>query len=109
MKRLEFDFCVAADHPSLPGHFPGRPIVPGVLLLDNVLQALLRLTGRDVTHLQQVKFTSALLPGEQAHASCEVEAAKFSFRVSARRAAAVVTIARGAGTLSAPLHGDPGA
>ena len=33
---------VAADHPALPGHFPGRPIVPGVLLLDAVLQAMRR-------------------------------------------------------------------
>lgn len=29
-------FAIGADHPSLPGHFPGRPIVPGVVLLDEV-------------------------------------------------------------------------
>ena len=28
---------VAADHPALPGHFPGRPIIPGVVLLQIVL------------------------------------------------------------------------
>ena len=32
---------VPADHPALPGHFPGRPIVPGVLLLDRVIAAVL--------------------------------------------------------------------
>lgn len=26
----------AADHPSIPGHFPGRPIVPGVVVLDAI-------------------------------------------------------------------------
>ena len=33
--------AVPADHPALPGHFPGRPIVPGVLLLDRVIAAVL--------------------------------------------------------------------
>ena len=31
---------VASDHPALAGHFPGQPIVPGVLLLDEVLHAI---------------------------------------------------------------------
>ncbi|MDP3701860.1 MAG: 3-hydroxyacyl-ACP dehydratase [Hylemonella sp.] len=30
---------VPQDHPSYAGHFPGQPIVPGVMLLDLVLQA----------------------------------------------------------------------
>jgi len=31
---------ISADHPSLAGHFPGVPILPGVLLLDETLRAL---------------------------------------------------------------------
>ena len=31
---------IEADHPSLPGHFPGRPLVPGVMLLEQVALAL---------------------------------------------------------------------
>ena len=27
------------EHPSLPGHFPGSPVVPGVVVLDQVLKA----------------------------------------------------------------------
>ncbi|WP_418319440.1 3-hydroxyacyl-ACP dehydratase [Piscinibacter sakaiensis] len=30
---------IAADHPAFDGHFPGRPILPGVLLLAEVLEA----------------------------------------------------------------------
>ena len=31
---------IGVDHPALAGHFPGRPIVPGVVLLDAVLVAI---------------------------------------------------------------------
>ena len=56
-------FSIAASHPSLPGHFPGHPIVPGVVLLDEAMACSLppgaRLAGFDV-----VKFTRPVLPGE---------------------------------------------
>ena len=32
---------IAADHPAQLGHFPGNPIVPGALLLDEILARLL--------------------------------------------------------------------
>jgi 3-hydroxymyristoyl/3-hydroxydecanoyl-(acyl carrier protein) dehydratase len=51
---------VPAEHPALPGHFPGRPIVPGVLLLDAVLQA----AGMDQGRLRFVKFTAPVQPGD---------------------------------------------
>lgn len=49
-----------ADHPSLPGHFPGRPIIPGVLLLDAVMQA----AGLGRGRLLRAKFTAPVGPGE---------------------------------------------
>jgi len=51
---------VPHDHPALPGHFPGRPIVPGVLLLDAVLEAAAFARGR----LLRAKFTAPVLPGD---------------------------------------------
>lgn len=32
---------VAHDHPSFAGHFPGQPLLPGVVLLSEVLEATL--------------------------------------------------------------------
>ncbi len=53
-------FEVPAEHPALPGHFPGRPILPGVVLLDAVLQA----AGLGQATLLRAKFTAPVLPGD---------------------------------------------
>ena len=36
----ETPLAVPADHPAFAGHFPGTPIVPGVVLLDAALHAI---------------------------------------------------------------------
>lgn len=59
-------FRIDADHPALPGHFPGRPVVPGVVLLDRVAEAIEREFGARVAALPQVKFMAPLLPEQDA-------------------------------------------
>jgi 3-hydroxymyristoyl/3-hydroxydecanoyl-(acyl carrier protein) dehydratase len=50
-------FIVPSTHPSLPGHFPGRPVIPGVVLLDELLAAVAQATGLvPPLVLQRVKF-----------------------------------------------------
>lgn len=60
-------WTVAPDHPALAGHFPGKPIVPGVLLLDAALQAIAAATGLalDRCEISSVKFLSPALPGDE--------------------------------------------
>ena len=54
---------VPADHPSLAGHFPGRPIVPGVLILELVADAARAAIGPlQIGCVRAVKFTAPLLP-----------------------------------------------
>jgi len=54
---------IGADHPSLPGHFPGTPIVPGMVILDEILAALTEWRGGShVTAIRAVKFLAPLKP-----------------------------------------------
>jgi 3-hydroxymyristoyl/3-hydroxydecanoyl-(acyl carrier protein) dehydratase len=58
--------AIPVDHPSFAGHFPGAPILPGVILLDRVLCAIAASTELDLlqSQLASVKFLSAVRPGE---------------------------------------------
>lgn len=60
-------FVIDGAHPCLPGHFPGQPLVPGVVILDRVVAAVEAVHGpQGALRLPQVKFVQSLLPGEQA-------------------------------------------
>jgi 3-hydroxymyristoyl/3-hydroxydecanoyl-(acyl carrier protein) dehydratase len=61
-------FTIPADHPALPGHFPGDPVVPGVLILDEVRLAAEHWLGcrQAIRRLPQGKFVAPMLPGETA-------------------------------------------
>ena len=58
--------CVIADqHPSLPGHFPDNPVVPGVVILDEVIYALSQWQSQlQVKGFSTVKFLQPLLPNQ---------------------------------------------
>jgi 3-hydroxymyristoyl/3-hydroxydecanoyl-(acyl carrier protein) dehydratase len=75
-------FVVPPDHPSLPGHFPGRPVVPGVVVLDRMLDAIEARHGPlGALRLPQVKFVQPLLPGETAQVVLEGDSPRWRFRV----------------------------
>lgn len=57
--------AIPADHPALAGHFPGDPVVPGVMLLARVADALrARFPASLPGELLHARFESALRPGE---------------------------------------------
>ena len=59
---------VPANHPALTGHFPGNPIVPGVVILDGVICAAEDWLGHGfhVHGLSHAKFLAPLKPDETA-------------------------------------------
>lgn len=59
---IEGRLTIARDHPSLAGHFPGRPIVPAALLLDAAVAAGVRGGLPALREIAIVKFTAALPP-----------------------------------------------
>lgn len=99
MTRIEFDLTVPDDHPSLAGHFPGNPVVPGVLLLHRAMDALHRRTGEQIALLKRVKFLSALRPGEHAQGHWDVESTRASFSLSVLRDGVPAKLAEGSCTL----------
>ncbi|WP_235971817.1 3-hydroxyacyl-ACP dehydratase FabZ family protein [Azohydromonas caseinilytica] len=75
---------IAVDHPSFAGHFPGQPLLPGVLLLAEVMEAL---HGADLPappgqayEMRNVKFLCPVRPGDEIRIElqCETERARFT-------------------------------
>jgi 3-hydroxyacyl-[acyl-carrier-protein] dehydratase len=56
---------IPVDHPALPGHFPGQAIVPGVVLLSQIWDAVCQQVGKPVqcSGWPSVKFLAPLHPG----------------------------------------------
>ena len=67
MALLDQTWRVPADHPAFAGHFPGHPIVPGVVLLDRAVQMAQQLRGGPLSGWQvtQVKFLSPCGPDDE--------------------------------------------
>ncbi|MBN8727026.1 MAG: hydroxymyristoyl-ACP dehydratase [Xanthomonadales bacterium] len=74
-------FVIDATHPSLPGHFPGDPVVPGVVLLDKVAAALEADCGGIIARIGAVKFLAPLRPGEVATLHVARTGARVRFRI----------------------------
>ena len=57
---------IPADHAAFAGHFPGNPIVPGVVLLDETLHSIASAYGVPPAKctIFAAKFLSAAHPGE---------------------------------------------
>ncbi|CAL8478138.1 AMP-binding protein (plasmid) [Caballeronia sp. S22] len=91
-RRAALSFTVPPEHPALAGHFPGRPIVPGVVLLDHALDAIGSALGKNVgaCRIESAKFLSPAVPGEALDITYETSASgaiRFTIRAGVRAVA----------------------
>lgn len=73
-RRGKGEYRVRGDEPFLRGHFPGEPLLPGVLLVEAAAQlagvvaqsdpALAPLRGLKLTALRNVKILGTAQPGQ---------------------------------------------
>lgn len=97
-ERIEAIKNVTVNEPFFPGHFPGRPIMPGVLIVEALAQAggILALhTTRECTEgklmlfrgIDRVRFRRPVTPGDQLRLHVRVEKQRrgfWSFEAEAR-------------------------
>ena len=81
-------YTVRGDEYFLQGHFPGNPVVPGVILCEIMAQTCCVLMGetdsaQDVTPyytgLNNVKFKQTVHPGDTIRMECSIERVKKPF------------------------------
>lgn len=59
-----FKVELLSEHPVYAGHFPGRPVVPGVCTLTIIKECLSKILGHEVTFsvIKECKYITVLFP-----------------------------------------------
>lgn len=81
---------VSSAHPAFPGHFPGNPMVPGVLLLARVSRAIATAAGACVAAVPAVKFLAPLRPGERFEIEFDRPGSKASVKFRVTRGSTLI-------------------
>ena len=89
MNELRRTLLIGADHPALAGHFPGNPLIPGALLLDEVLHAIEqaeRAARPQAWQIDVVKFLRPARAAEPLQLTLRAEpgpdSARYAFQIS---------------------------
>jgi 3-hydroxymyristoyl/3-hydroxydecanoyl-(acyl carrier protein) dehydratase len=85
-------WIVPPEHPAFAGHFPGTPVLPGVVLLDVALHSITEARGiaLDLCEISSVKFLSPAHPGDELeiqHSLSAIGTIRFEIMAGARKIA----------------------
>ena len=83
MKKLVAVKCVTVNEPHFNGHFPGHPVMPGVLILEALAQAAGLLARKSMTEdatakmpylmgIDNARFRKPVVPGDRVELHVEV-------------------------------------
>lgn len=63
---MEHDFTIQEEHASLKGHFPNNPVVPAVVILDEIINIVKTIKPEfRVDGIPMVKFIRPLFPEQR--------------------------------------------
>ena len=86
-------YTVKGDEWFLQGHFPGNPVVPGVILCEIMAQACGLLIGDEIkgktpvyTGLDKVRFRNSVRPGDEIRVTARIERRMGNFFFAAAEA-----------------------
>lgn len=106
--NLRHTLEIAPDHPAFDGHFPGTPILPGAVLLDEALRFIELDLALDLREWQiaNAKFLERVRPGDALtveHSGPANGLVRFTVRIAHRAGLATPGVAKPAlsGTLLA--------
>ena len=90
--KMQSTLDISADHPSFAGHFPSFPVLPGALLLDEMLKVIEMARGIDFKswHISSAKFLDAVRPCDSLvfeHEALSPGLIHFTIRVGERKVA----------------------
>ena len=72
---------VPHEHPAYAGHFPGHPVLPGVVLIDLAQWHIEQDTALSLAGLAVAKFHRVVSPGEGLHMEYQVEDKQVRFAI----------------------------
>ncbi|MCD2451460.1 hypothetical protein GO003_013780 [Methylicorpusculum oleiharenae] len=83
MKIFNKNYFISPDQPVLHGHFPGRPILPGVMLLNFVKDTLSQEPGRRcrIKNIVRHKFIRPVLPEFSVRVECQLKQTDVECRI----------------------------
>ena len=83
---MPLDVHRPGDHPAFAGHFPGLPVLPGAVLLDEALHVLEQERGIDPIEwrVASAKFLDPVRPGDalRVEHSASADVIRFTVRVA---------------------------